>query len=162
MKIIRDTREQYGFFTDPFVTTAEIIVRGLKAGDYSIEGLEHFVCIERKASTGELYGNLAKESSRNRFHREMEKLAKIKYRYILCEFSEICIHTFPEGSGIPIAQRANIKVSAKYLRKLIYEVEEKYDIKFIYCASRSEAERTTFLLLEKAWGEWISTNSEST
>ena len=92
----------------------------------------------------------------------MEKLAKIKYRYILCEFPEISIHTFPEGSGIPIAQRANIKVSAKYLRKLIYEVEEKYDIKFIYCASRSEAERTTFLLLEKAWGEWISTNSEST
>ena len=97
MKIIRDTREQQGF---QFFAQAEIIEQALDAGDYTIEGLEDFIRIERKASTGELYHNLAKKTMKARFHREMQKLDTIHNAYIVCEFPESYLYTFPENSGI--------------------------------------------------------------
>tara|TARA_Y100001938_G_scaffold134373_1_gene194756 strand:- start:655 stop:1110 length:456 start_codon:yes stop_codon:yes gene_type:complete len=148
MKIIRDTREQQGF---QFFAQAEIIEQALDAGDYTIEGLEDFIRIERKASTGELYHNLAKKTMKARFHREMEKLDTIHNAYIVCEFPESFLYTFPENSGIPKSKRKYMKIGAKYFRKLIHEIEDKYDVEFIYCDSKDHAEEVTFKLLKEAW-----------
>ena len=151
MKIIRDTREQQGF---QFFAQAEIVEQALDAGDYTIEGLEDFICIERKASTGELYNNLAKKTMKDRFHREMEKLEKIQNAYIVCEFPEINVYSFPKNSGIPKRIRKYMKIGAKYFRKLLYEVEDNYDIKIIYCDNKDHAEQVTFTLLQDAWNEF--------
>ncbi len=151
MKIIRDTREQNGFFVDDF-TRGNIVVidKKLNAGDYSIEGLEDKVSIERKATTGELYINLSKKTNKERFYRELEILSKMK-AYIVCEFPESLIHSFPEGSGIPESKKKFLRVSGKYFRKMLYEIEEKFNIKIIYCRDRAEAEHITFSLLESEW-----------
>jgi ERCC4-type nuclease len=76
-----DTREQrpYAF---PKAT-----VKTLPTGDYSIEGLEHLVAIERKTSA-DAYASLGR--GRQRFHAEVERLARLDYAAIVIEsgFSE--------------------------------------------------------------------------
>lgn len=147
-----DTREQLGF--DFFAQGAEIVDVTLGAGDYTIEGLEEYIAIERKASTGELSGNLGKVKMRERFYRELEKLNTIQEAYIVCEFPQSFLYTFPENSGIPKSKRKFIKMSGKYLRKLIHEIEDNFDVQFIYCDNRAHAEQVTYDLLEKAWKKY--------
>jgi len=151
MKIVRDTREQQGFH---FMAEAEVVDEALPAGDYTIKGLEEVIVIERKASTGELYHNLAKKVMKERFHKEMQKLDKIQFAYIVCEFPESNLYTFPQNSGIPKSKQKYMKITAKYFRKLIHEIENKYDVKFIYCNDRNEAEETTLSLLKAIWEKY--------
>jgi DNA excision repair protein ERCC-4 len=153
VNIIIDTREQKPFD----MTTAsfagaefEIVRQKLDCGDYSVEGFEDKIVVERKATPAELYGNLATEKMRERFYREMEKLSKVEEAYILCEFAESCLYTFPKNSGIPIKKQKYLRVGAKYFRKLVYEVAEKFNVEYIFCDNRMEAELKTFELLTQA------------
>lgn len=59
----------------------------LNEGDYAIEGYLEEFRIERKASIQELFGNLSPLEHKERFYREMEKLRKIPYKYIVLESS---------------------------------------------------------------------------
>jgi DNA excision repair protein ERCC-4 len=72
-KIVIDSREQRPF---PFTNS---IVKKLDSGDYSLEGLEHLITIERK-SKEDAYGSLG--AGRERFKREFQRMAK--YRYAAC------------------------------------------------------------------------------
>ena len=74
--IVVDSREQrpYEF--------ADMAVRGLKHGDYSVGGMEGLVVIERK-SMQDLHGSLT--HGRERFRRECEALAKYSYAAIVIE-----------------------------------------------------------------------------
>lgn len=152
MIINRDTREQLGF--DFFTQGVKVEDTALSAGDYTIFGLEKYIAIERKASTGELSGNLGKIKMRERFYRELEKLDTIQEAYIVCEFPESYLYTFPENSGIPRSKRKFMKMSSKYLRKLIHEVEDNFKVEFIYCDDRNHAEQVTYGLLEAAWNKY--------
>ena len=77
--IIVDTREQipreFGYHN-----TAK---RKLDTGDYSIEGFEDILAVERKKSVGELATNL----SESRFKDVLNRLSKIKHPYMVFEFS---------------------------------------------------------------------------
>lgn len=91
--IIRDTRENTGWTWEKdegsksFIPIDGTKIDTLDAGDYSIEGMQHIVRIERKASISELYGNLMSSEHKQRFYREMEKLKDIKYKCIVIESS---------------------------------------------------------------------------
>lgn len=151
MEIIRDTREQKGF---NFFAHAEVTDETISNGDYTVRGLEDIIIVERKASCGELYNNLSKSKMKDRFHRELAELEKIKYAYIVCEFPESYLYTFPKNSGIPPSTWKYIKITAKYLRKLVHEINDNYDIDLIFCADRDTAESTTFHLLSTAWEKY--------
>lgn len=56
----------------------------LTEGDYKIKDSD-LVVIERKASFGEIFGNFSPVVHKERFEREMEKMAKYKYKYIVIE-----------------------------------------------------------------------------
>ncbi len=60
-------------------------IKTLKAGDYTLEGYEDVVIIEKKVGFGELLGNMTPVSHRERFEREMEKFSTFKYKYIVIE-----------------------------------------------------------------------------
>ena len=78
--IIRDTREQ-----KPYLFTGEpVLVWSLKTGDYSISGMEHLVCVERK-SQGDYWGCLGK--SRKRFVAELERMKEIPWSLVVIEAS---------------------------------------------------------------------------
>lgn len=78
--VVQDTREQapLSFGAWP------VVVAGLKSGDYSIAGHEHRVALERK-SLGDLFGCVGRE--RDRFERELERLAEMDYAAVVVEAS---------------------------------------------------------------------------
>ena len=74
-KIIKDTREQEGYTFEPsssrYHKCEGMVVRKLDTGDYSLEGLEDKVCIERKASVVEFANNIGHDAVR--FAKEIER-----------------------------------------------------------------------------------------
>jgi DNA excision repair protein ERCC-4 len=136
MIIIQDTREQnpfsfafYGY---------EITVATLKTGDYTLQGYEEIVAIERKKSTSELATNLGKY--RDRFEREMERLSKFEHKYIVCEFTESDLLQFPLNSSIPKRIIKYIRMNGKFMRKQLHKYEEDYGVPVIFCDGKEEAE----------------------
>src|SRR5687767_11036915 len=57
----------------------------LDCGDYTLVNYQDVLRIERKAGFGELFNNMTPKANKDRFEREMEKLAKYKYKYIVVE-----------------------------------------------------------------------------
>jgi ERCC4-type nuclease len=76
MKIVIDTREQ-----KPYKLT-DAVKSALKTGDYSIEGYEEEIAIERK-SYSDLYHSLT--TAKNRFKKQMKRLSKYPYRYLVID-----------------------------------------------------------------------------
>ena len=58
--VLRDTREKSGWDFKSFDKCQAIVDWGLRTGDYTVKGLEKYLVIERKASTGEISMNLGK------------------------------------------------------------------------------------------------------
>ena len=88
--VIRDTREKEGHGwifkkhrEDRRPPRCEgTVERTLDTGDYTIEGYEDLLTIERKEDYGELWGNYG---NRDTFEEEIQRMTKIKHRYILIE-----------------------------------------------------------------------------
>lgn len=97
--VIRDTREQQGYFFKKFNTCNGTVQRKLETGDYSILGMEDKVCIERKASVSEIALNLGK--GKYAFYNEVERMREYEHKFIVCEFSMEDVMKFPEGAKIP-------------------------------------------------------------
>jgi hypothetical protein len=64
----------------------------------------------------------------------------IKYSHIVCQFSIKDVLKFPEGSAIPAHLRKYVKISGKFILKMLYTYEEKYGLKVHFCNNRDEAE----------------------
>lgn len=75
---IVDSREQLPLILDPLQTE----IGTLPTGDYSLKGLEHVVCIERK-SLDDLLGCVG--SDRERFEREVQRMLSYPVRVLLVE-----------------------------------------------------------------------------
>ncbi len=78
--VVVDTREQepYPFDSEGVTTTR----RALPAGDYSLDGWEHQVAVERK-TLEDLVATVIR--SRKRFHKELECLAEYSFACIVVE-----------------------------------------------------------------------------
>ena len=77
-RIIVDTREQQPWSFEDYSTS----IAKLDTGDYSIEGLEEIICIERKKSVSEVANNITE----SRFKDVINRLKEIKYPFVLLEF----------------------------------------------------------------------------
>lgn len=64
-----------------------MIEESMDAADYSIVGSEDLVRIEKKKGFVELFGNLINKENKERFERELEKLNKVKFKYLVVESS---------------------------------------------------------------------------
>jgi ERCC4-type nuclease len=82
-KIIVDTREKTPWDWEADDAFEEVIHRKLDGGDYSIEGLEDIIVIERKASADELFLNFSQQ--KKRITAEFERLADHKHKIIIVE-----------------------------------------------------------------------------
>lgn len=103
--LIRDTREKIGHGWD---WGEDEIFRGttlekLSVGDYSIQGLEHLIFIDRKESVFEIMKNITEK----RFHNLIHKAAKYKYKYIIFEFPESELVNFPKETPKAFATDIN-------------------------------------------------------
>jgi ERCC4-type nuclease len=82
-KIIIDTREKTPWCFDGDEAFEEVIVRKLDAGDYSLDGLEEIVTIERKASADEMLNNFMK--NKERIYAEIDRMKDYPYKFIIIE-----------------------------------------------------------------------------
>lgn len=154
MNVIIDTREQQPLDIEYAAAfhgeDVSITNRKLDLGDYSVEGLEDKLVIERKKSTSEICVNISAKD-RDRFQRELVRLADIKYAFFLCEFPRSYIWDFPKNSTIPPKKWKGLKVNSGYLSIWMNKIENVYGIPVIYCDSKADAETAVLkILMEKS------------
>ena len=70
--VIRDTREQDGYYFSQYGSCDGMIEHKLDTGDYAIQGLEDKVCVERKGCIEELAINLGQK--KHAFLNEIERM----------------------------------------------------------------------------------------
>lgn len=146
--IIIDSREQKPLdFSDLHIRgikSLEVIIKKLDEGDYSYQGFEDKVFIERK-SCADLYGTIFQ--GRERFERELDRVIEkdYKYRYLIIESTPFGFAQYMEfhrnmvqfnsafATLMSYAQRYNLKIrwaktregSADYITRLGIKVIEE-------------------------------------
>jgi ERCC4-type nuclease len=114
--------------------------RTLAAGDYSIEGFEDRVAIERK-SLADLFATLSK--GRGRFQRELDRLAK-------CDFAAVVIEA--DWRTIICDPPKRSRLLPKTVFRSVIAWQLRYPrIQWWTCPNRRFAEIATFRLLERFW-----------
>lgn len=133
MRIIRDSREKKGFWV---WAGKRCKVKALKTGDYTMEGYEDVLCIERKKTVMEIAGNFTHKSGA--FWREIERMQEFDHAYLILEFTEEEMLGYPWKSKLPKYLKAKIRIRGGYLASRIEMIEEK-GIKVIFAGSRARA-----------------------
>tara|TARA_R110000824_G_scaffold113321_1_gene262992 strand:+ start:3143 stop:3622 length:480 start_codon:yes stop_codon:yes gene_type:complete len=148
-KVIKDTREKKGhgwwFEEDAYCIGTE--VTKVDIGDYTIEGMEHLLCIERKESVSEFAGNCGEK----RFHRELDKMATFPYAFLLFEFNWADIERYPHGSSIPKKMWSSLRIKGKYMQRVISSIQLEHGVHVIACGDQKRAEEMAFLIMRKVY-----------
>lgn len=145
--VIKDTREQNGYNFSPHDSCLGMIEDKLDTGDYTILGLEDKICIERKASPEELALNLGKDKVR--FMKEIERMMEFEHRFLILEFNLEDLIKFPDLTRIPIEKRPTVKITGKYMSKMLAEFQIYNGIHVIYCGSLYNGFQTTSGILKR-------------
>lgn len=146
--IVIDTREQAPWSFDGIDADADqknlpFVVRTksstLQTGDYSLEGFESKICIERK-SHADLYGTII--NGRDRFKRELERMQSFEFSAVIVEASWGRLRTAPEHMQ---------GVAPKSIVRSIMSLMIDYPPQWILCPDRRFAEVYAFQLLRMFW-----------
>ena len=135
--VIKDTREQDGWFFSSYDKCAGMEIGTLHTGDYTMKGFEDVVCIERKASVSEIAMNLGRK--KKPFQEEMERMRDFQFSFLILEFDMADVLKYPEGSKVPKAARSKVRVTGKYLLKCLMEFQIWYDTKILFCGDKGNA-----------------------
>lgn len=135
--VIKDTREQEGYFFSEFNTCAGMIEEKLDTGDYSIKGLEDKICIERKGCVEELAINLGQK--KHAFLNEIERMQPFPHKYLILEFSAEDLIKFPKDTRIPVKNKSALKITGKYMLKCLIEFELYNDVHVLFCGNKHSA-----------------------
>lgn len=135
--VIKDTREQEGYYFSKFNTCAGMIDQKLDTGDYSIQGLEDKICVERKGCVEELAINLG--SKKQTFLREIERMESFPHKYLVLEFGLDDLIKFPKETRIPIKNKSSVKITGKYMLKCLIEFELYNDVHVLFCGDKHTA-----------------------
>jgi len=136
IKIIIDSREQ-----SPWVFTGhELIVDTLPTGDYSIQGLEDLICIERK-ELSDFISCCA--SGRDRFKRELKRMQAYKVRCVIIEGSMTDILTHNYRS----------KIKPQCILGSLASWQARYNIPFILAGNRKQAEQYALALINNYYSQ---------
>lgn len=139
--IIIDTREQHPWqFSEH--TTAN---KKLDTGDYSIEGMENILCIERKNGIAEIANNMTED----RFVDVIERMKTYKHAYILIECDYDQLMNYPIGSDVPKRVWKNIKISPGFILKFLTELSVHHNIHIIFCGCPAWAEKTALSIMKR-------------
>lgn len=140
-----DKREQKPLYWNETDYCEGYVLKSIPVGDYSLVGYEDILAIERKGCTSEWASNV----NEARFERELEKLSKYKYGFIICEFGMDDILNFPINSGIPARLIEKIKITPEFLLKRTIEIQMKYNIKTIFAGNKTNAWRVVTSIFKR-------------
>lgn len=139
MIIIIDTREQVPYAFSGITPPPTVEVATLASGDYSVKGLEEVVAIERK-SLSDCFGSFGQ--GRERFQRELERLARLRFAAVVIEKDFHIIATRPP---------ARTRLPPKTVIRSMAAWAIRYGVHFYPCPNRAFAERWTWILLDRFW-----------
>jgi glucosamine 6-phosphate synthetase-like amidotransferase/phosphosugar isomerase protein len=135
--VIKDTREQDGYYFKEYHPFAGMVQAKLDTGDYSIQGLEDKVCIERKGCVEELAMNLGQK--KYAFLDEIERMTSFAHKFIVLEFSLEDLVKFPDETRIPIKNKASVKITGKYMLKCLLEFQLYNNVQILFCGDKYHA-----------------------
>lgn len=141
--IIVDTREQQPWEFENMVKSCE----KLDTGDYSLKGLEHMLCIERKKSVSEVANNITE----SRFKDVIARMKTFQYAFLLLEFELDDVLAYPVGSNVPKKMWDKLKITPKFILKHLVELQVLHNIKVLFCGSSSSAERMALSIMRKVY-----------
>ncbi len=124
--------------------------RKLDTGDYSIEGMEHLLCIERKRSVSEIANNITEK----RFKDVLDRMNQIPHSFILLEFDLEDVYQFPIGSDIPKKLWDKMRITNKYILKYLTSIQLNYNIHIIYCGDSDNAEKMAVQLMKRVYEKY--------
>jgi len=134
--VVRDTRERNGYWVPETDASAGTVLAALKTGDYSIQGCEQIITVERKFSSGELYGSLTKK----RFTNELERLQSFPVKCLLLEFTLADLLSFPKKSGIPESKWPKLLPHAvRFMQRRLIEIQIS-GIPIVFAGNTKDAE----------------------
>jgi ERCC4-type nuclease len=142
-RIIVDTREQQPWSFEDYSTS----IAKLDTGDYSIEGLEDTICIERKKSVSEVANNITE----SRFKDVINRLKEIKYPFVLLEFDLYDVLRYPVGSNVPKRMLSKIRISPAFIMKNILDLELKHNIHVIFCGDEVNASKLAGMIFKRMY-----------
>lgn len=149
--IIKDSREQEGYTFEAsssrYHKCEGMVVRKLDTGDYSIEGLEDKLCIERKASVVELANNVGHDQVR--FMKEIERMKTFPYKFLILEFSLSDLMNYPNGTNIPEEDWGKLKVTNRFMLKMIMEFQLYHDVHVMFCDSKKNAKWAVLSIIKR-------------
>lgn len=142
-KIIIDTREQQPWEFQNCATAS----RKLDTGDYSVEGYEDILCLERKKSVSEIANNITEK----RFIDVINRMKQYKYSFLILEFDLEDILSYPIGSNVPKHMWNKIKISPGFILKHILELQLYHNIKVLFCGCPTNATKIATALMKKVF-----------
>ncbi len=146
-KIIQDTREQQPLCFPIDDCYSEVVVAKLDSGDYSIDGLQQFVIIERKSGVGELAGNI----SEPRFKDCLQRISEAKYKFLIIECDLQDVIQYPVGTNIPKRIWDKLKINSNFLLSFISQIQVNYGIHVIFAGDHDNAALITLKILKRIW-----------
>lgn len=140
--VIRDTREKaFGGWT-----FESMLIKKLDTADYSVEGLEDFVCIERKQTINEFAHNCVEK----RWRTCMERMGQCKHAYLIFEFSWDDIENYPDSAKVPARVKRKLRIRPPLIKKMIQIAREQYGIHVLACGDILRAEKAAYRILKRA------------
>jgi ERCC4-type nuclease len=137
--ILVDTREPDPHLWEQYFSVP-IIRRTLPTGDFSLPGCEEWICIERK-ELNDLINCLCSE--RDRFTRELQRAARIKSFYVICEGS---YEDLLRGN-----YRSDMNPKAAW--ESVLALQHRFDIPFLMAGNIQVAARLCESILMRWWKE---------
>lgn len=133
--IIQDTREKKPIDFKDDMDFPSVVVRKLNCGDYSLDGFEDIIVIERKANGDELLSNITTE--KERLDAEFQLMGNIKHKFVVIEseISEICNPKSYYGSKFFKNPAAAPAIVLNYLTNLMVH----HNIHVIFAGARSKS-----------------------
>lgn len=129
MKIIIDTSEK-----KPWVfSKSDCVFASMDTGDYTLEGYETLLSIERKGSVSEFYHNIC-STDLARFRRELDRLSLFKYPFVILCFSMRDILLYPETTDLSYAIKRKIGRKGDFFLRQFCILQIDYPkVPFLFC-----------------------------
>jgi ERCC4-type nuclease len=145
--IIIDTREGDPWFLRDTKTICPIVERKLDTGDYSIEGFEGKISIERK-SVADAYHTLGR--GRERFKQELDRLKDMEFAAIIIEASLEDFASYPKDCSNMVEMKPKTAIQS------LIAFSIRYGVHVIWAGSRIYASRYCESLLMKFYKEKLN------
>lgn len=141
-KIIRDTREQKGKGWN-FKASSNCWgqkIQKLDVGDYTVDGLEDILMIERK-TIGDLWGTLGNQTNYKRFLREVDRAKDHKLKFLVIEGNVADVNRGYRYSKVPVEN-----IHAKLI-----SLQVKHNIHVIFAGRKDIARAYVRRLMHKVF-----------